>query len=53
MDKSVNAVWKDTLQFIKDNVDEQCFATWFEPIKPLKIQGNVLTVQVPSKFFYE
>jgi len=53
MDKSVNAVWEDTLQFINDNVDEQCFATWFEPITPLKIQGNVLTVQVPSKFFYE
>ncbi|MEY2969893.1 MAG: hypothetical protein RLZZ599_266, partial [Bacteroidota bacterium] len=53
MDKSVNAVWNDTLQFINDNVDEQCFATWFEPIKPLKIQGAVLTVQVPSKFFYE
>ncbi len=53
MDKSVNAVWEDTLQFINDNVDEQCFATWFEPITPLKIQGSVLTVQVPSKFFYE
>ena len=53
MDKSVNALWNNTLQFINDNVDEQCFSTWFEPIKPLKIQGNVLTVQVPSKFFYE
>src|SRR5690606_22652903 len=27
--------------------------TWFEPIKPLKTEGNVLTIQVPSQFFYE
>jgi chromosomal replication initiator protein len=26
---------------------------WFEPIRPLKIFGKVLTIQVPSQFFYE
>lgn len=26
---------------------------WFEPIRPLKIYGKVLTIQVPSQFFYE
>ncbi len=31
----------------------QAFKTWFEPIKPIKLDGNVLSVQVPSKFFYE
>ncbi|HSH66452.1 MAG TPA: chromosomal replication initiator protein DnaA, partial [Bacteroidia bacterium] len=27
--------------------------TWFEPIKPVKLSSNVLTIQVPSQFFYE
>ena len=53
MEKSVNDVWKEALQFIQDNVDDQCFNTWFEPIKPVKLQVNIITVQVPSKFFYE
>ena len=26
---------------------------WFEPIVPLKIENKVLTIQVPSPFFYE
>ncbi|MEY4111199.1 MAG: hypothetical protein RLZZ46_1555, partial [Bacteroidota bacterium] len=31
----------------------QSFRTWFEPIKPVRLQNNVLTIQVPSQFFYE
>lgn len=31
----------------------QAFKTWFEPIKPVKLEKNVLTIQVPSQFFYE
>jgi chromosomal replication initiator protein len=50
---SLESVWKNCLNFIKDNIQEQAFKTWFEPIKPLKIDDNVLSIQVPSKFFYE
>jgi chromosomal replication initiator protein len=38
---------------IKDNVNSQSFKTWFEPIKAIKLKNNVLTIQVPSQFFYE
>ena len=31
----------------------QAYKTWFEPIKPVKLEENVLTIQVPSQFFYE
>jgi chromosomal replication initiator protein len=34
-------------------VEEQAFNTWFEPIIPIKYDKNVLTIQVPSQFFYE
>lgn len=46
-------VWESCLNIIKDNVPPKSFKTWFEPIKPLKLEGKVLTIQVPSVFFYE
>jgi len=46
-------IWKNCLCIIKDNISSQAFKTWFEPIKALKIENNVLTIQVPSQFFYE
>ena len=46
-------VWNNCLDFIKDNIQLQAYKTWFEPIKPVKLEDNILSVQVPSKFFYE
>jgi chromosomal replication initiator protein len=46
-------VWSDCLEIIRKEVDEQDFNTWFKPINPLKNDGDVLTIQVPSQFFYE
>jgi chromosomal replication initiator protein len=40
-------------KFIKDNIQPQAFKTWFEPIKAIKLADNVLSIEVPSKFFYE
>jgi chromosomal replication initiator protein len=53
MDKTHVSVWNKCLKIIKDNVSGQNFKTWFEPIKPVKIENNVLTIEVPSQFFYE
>ncbi len=53
MDNSASQVWNECLSFIKDNIKPQAFKTWFLPIKPIKLVGNALTIQVPSKFFYE
>jgi chromosomal replication initiator protein len=41
------------LAFIKDNIQPQAFKTWFEPIKPVRLAEKSLSIQVPSKFFYE
>ena len=50
---SAESVWNNCLKFVKDNIQIQAYKTWFEPIKPIKLDGNILNVQVPSKFFYE
>ena len=46
-------IWNRCLQIIRDNVPSVSFRTWFEPIIPVKLKDNVLTIQVPSPFFYE
>ncbi len=53
MNKDYQQVWTNCLRVIKDNVPAISFRTWFEPIVPLKVDKNVLTIQVPSPFFYE
>lgn len=53
MAKSHTEVWNNCLQIIKDIIPSVSFKTWFEPIVPLKLDNNVLTIQVPSPFFYE
>ena len=53
MNSSAEKIWNNCLIFIKDNIQQQAFKTWFEPIIPLKISENSLSIQVPSKFFYE
>ncbi|MBK8443653.1 MAG: chromosomal replication initiator protein DnaA [Sphingobacteriales bacterium] len=53
MSKTVEQIWTDCLVIIKDSINAQSYKTWFEPIKPVKYEANILTIQVPSQFFYE
>ena len=46
-------IWEKCLSVIKDNTEPQSFATWFKPIVPVSLDNNILTIQVPSPFFYE
>lgn len=55
MNVQLNAQWKQCLQLIKDNVTEQQFATWFDPIlfEMFDKDTHTILVQVPSLFIYE
>ncbi len=53
MRKKHGEVWERCLKVIKDNIPFQSFKTWFEPIVPVSLEEDVLTIQVPSQFFYE
>ena len=46
-------IWDTCLSFIKKKIPEQSYKTWFTPIIPIKFENNILTIQVPTKFFYE
>lgn len=53
MEKTHDKVWTNCLEIIKDIVEWQHFKTWFEPIRPVALKEKVLTIQVPSQFFFE
>ena len=53
MNKDYKQVWSNCLRFIKDNVNGAEYRTWFETIVPIKLNEKVLTIQVPSPFYYE
>ena len=53
MKNTADKVWNNCLSYIKDNINEESFKTWFLPIKVVKLKDKILTIEVPSKFFYE
>src|SRR5690554_7595543 len=53
MNSNFDILRSKCLNVIKDNIPEPAFNTWFAPIVPLNYEDNVLTIQVPSQFFYE
>ncbi len=53
MTRTPEHIWNNCLEYIKENISLQSYKTWFSPIVPVKAKGDVLHIQVPSKFFYE
>ena len=51
--KDFRTVWANCLRTIRAEIGEQSFRTWFEPIFPVELKENVLTIQVPTFYFYE
>lgn len=47
------AVWEECLRIIGQILEPQQYSTWFKPIRSLSLEGNTLTVEVPSDFFRE
>lgn len=46
-------LWDKCLTIIKDNLPDQAYSAWFEPIKSFGFNGERLTLIVPSQFFIE
>jgi len=47
------SIWESCLSIIKSNLSDKSFNTWFKPIKSIRFDNNVLTIQVPNRFFYD
>ena len=51
--EQLHETWSAILSHIRSEINSQSFATWFEPIRPVKIENGEVSVTVPSQFFYE
>ncbi len=53
MEQNCQYIWDSCLRVIADNINETSFKTWFVPIRPVKLENNTITIEIPSHFFYE
>jgi len=51
--KKLLAHWNKSLDIIKDNLNASQFKTWFIPIRPIKWEDDLVTLQAPSHFFVD
>ncbi|MEE9167815.1 MAG: chromosomal replication initiator protein DnaA [Candidatus Neomarinimicrobiota bacterium] len=50
---SATDLWQQVSEKIKPVVSGQTYATWFDPIRGMVIDDGTLTLEVPSRFYYE
>ena len=53
MEKDCMKIWSNCLLLIQDRVNPEIFRNLFQPIKALRLEKNVLTLQVPSYYVVE
>jgi len=46
-------IWDNCLRIIKDNLSNETYKAFFEPIKAVSVKQNILTLEVPTMYFYE
>ncbi len=51
--KTADTAWSECLDIIRQRVKPLTFSTWFEPIFPKCLDDSLLTLEVPSTYFYE
>ncbi len=52
-ENSVQEMWKQTLDLMREEISPQGFRTWLSPIIPVSFVENTLILRVPSQFFFE
>lgn len=52
-ENTAEALWNGCLKKVNEKINSQSYRTWFEPIRPLTYDGEELSIEVPSQFFYE
>lgn len=50
---SIQNVWSQFLDSVKQTIPDQSYQTWFVPLRPLNLENHALTIEVPSSFYYE
>ncbi|MFH1380535.1 MAG: chromosomal replication initiator protein DnaA [bacterium] len=48
---NIHDIWKQTLEMLRPQMNEETFELWFKPTKAKSIENNILHLQVPNKFY--
>ena len=46
-------LWDGCLEYLKSNLGEQSFETWFQPIKSVKLEAGLMTLGMPNRYHVE
>ncbi|MGQ0644260.1 MAG: chromosomal replication initiator protein DnaA [Elusimicrobiota bacterium] len=49
--KSAEELWEGVLSGLKSGMKEETYSLWVKPLRPLRWENNLLTLQVPNRFF--
>ena len=47
------ALWSACLEIVRKTTSNDEFEKWFVPTRGIAMQGNVLTIEIPDKSFYD
>jgi len=47
----LETIWTQSRNFIREQISQQNFETWINPVRILSIEGNTVSLSVPNKFF--
>lgn len=50
VDTSMSKLWEDTLTHLELNLSSQHFSTWIKPLKLVKIEQDMVYLEVPNRF---
>lgn len=45
--------WQLITEILKKDLPKESYLTWFRIIKPLSLEGEILSLQVPSRFYFD
>ena len=53
MDSGMNKLWQDTLEQLESNLNPQHFNTWIKPLKLVKLDQDIIVIEVPNRFILD
>jgi len=53
VNKLIDATWQEVQDKIRNKIGELNYSKWFSFIRPIREEGNAITIGVPNKFFQD
>ena len=53
MDSGMNKLWQDTLSQLELNLNPQHYTTWIKPLKLIKMEQDLIVLEVPNRFILD